>query len=369
LSPSRGSKPHILSKLRRRNVSNSIPSGKVQTVLGPIAPEEVGPTSIHDHLLLDFTFAFKPPDEATEYFKAFEPVTMKNLGWVCYDPFRNLDNLLTIDEDSAIAEVSLFKRAGGMTITDTTSVGIRRDPLALARISRATGLNVVMGSGYYIDRLHPEGMDGKSEEEIVDEIVGDFSSGVGSTGVRSGIIGELGCSWPMTANERKVLRAGARAQEKTGASIAVHPGRDKTGPFEALGILEEAGADLSRVVIAHMDRTIHDMDTVLRLARRGCYLEWDFFGWEISQFSMSDMDMLNDAQRLGFVRALAAEGYIERVLMAQDMFGKHRRVEYGGHGFAHILENIVPRMPDYGLSQEDVETILVRNPTRILTLL
>jgi phosphotriesterase-related protein len=294
---------------------------------------------------------------------------MENLGWVCYDPFRSLDNLLTIDEDVAIAEVSLFKRAGGMTITDTTSIGIRRDPLALARISRATGLNVVMGSGYYIGLLHPEGMDRKSEDEIAAEIVGDFTSGVGNTGVRSGIIGELGCSWPMTANESKVLRAGARAQKETGASITVHPGRHKTAPFEALDILEEAGADLSRVIIAHMDRTIHDMDTVLQLARRGCYLEWDFFGWETSQFSMSDMDMLNDAQRLRFVKRLADEGYLERVLMAQDMFGKHRQVKYGGHGFAHILENIVPRMPDYGLSQEDIETLLVRNPTRILTLL
>ena len=349
-------------------MSDVIPSGKVQTVLGPIDPEDLGITDPHEHLLLDFTFAFKAPTEATERHKAFEPVSMANLGWVCYDPFRSYDNLLTLDEDVSISEASLFKRAGGGTMVDTTSIGIRRDPLALARISRATGINIVMGSGYYIDLLHPEGMDDKTEDDIAREIVDDFTSGVGSTGVQSGIIGELGCSWPMTANERKVLRAGARAQGETGASITIHPGRDSTAPFQVLDILEEAGADLSRVIIDHMDRTIHDMETVLELAKRGCYLEWDFFGWEISQFSLSDLDMLNDAQRLGYIKRLADEGYVERVLMAQDMFGKHRQVKYGGHGFAHIVENILPRMPEKGFSQDDIETITVRNPARILTL-
>ena len=127
-------------------------SGQVQTVLGPIAPEDLGPTSTHEHLFLDFTWVFKPPSEASERARAYEPVTMENLGWVRYDPFRSYDNLLRLDEDEAISEALLFQRAGGGTIVDTTSIGIRRDPLALARVSSATGVNVVMGAGYYV---HP----------------------------------------------------------------------------------------------------------------------------------------------------------------------------------------------------------------------
>lgn len=349
-------------------MANTIAKGMAQTVLGPIAPEKLGMTDPHEHLLLDFSFAFKPPPEATEYHKAFEPVTEKNLGWVVYDPFRSLDNLVTLDEEVSISEAKLFYRAGGQTMIDTTSIGIKRDPLALVRISRATGINIIMGSGYYIDLLHPEGMDEKTEEEITEEIVGDFTEGVGDTGVKSGIIGELGCSWPLTPNERKVLRAGAKAQQQLGATITIHPGRDKTAPFQVLDILEEAGADPSRVIMDHMDRTLHDFIDIMALAKRGCYLEWDFFGWENSEFSMSDMDMLNDAQRLVYIKRLVDEGYRERVLMAQDMFGKHRQVRFGGQGFKHLPENIVPRMPDYSFSRDDIETITEGNPARVLTL-
>ena len=75
-----------------------------QTVLGPVAPEALGPTSTHEHFLLDFTLVFNPPSGAGERFKAYEPVTMDNLGWVCYNPLRSYDNLVTTDEDVAVSE-------------------------------------------------------------------------------------------------------------------------------------------------------------------------------------------------------------------------------------------------------------------------
>ena len=346
---------------------NSALSGKAQTVLGSVDPADLGRTSSHEHLLLDFTLVFKEPVEASEKYKAYQPVTMENLGWVCYDPFRNLDNLLTMDEDVAVSEASLFKRAGGGTMVDTTSIGLRRDPLALARISRATGINIVMGSGYYIEMTHPENMAEKTVEEITGEIVADIASGVGDTGVKSGIIGELGCSWPLTASERKVLIAGAHAQQETGAPLTIHPGRDERAPFEILDLLAREGADLSRTIMCHTDRTIFDEKTLLELAGRGCNIEYDFFGWEVSYFSYSPYDMPNDGQRLDRIKRLVDEGYSERVVIAHDMFGKHRLTKYGGHGWAHILENIVPRMYEKGFTDDDVENILVRNPARLLT--
>ena len=159
----------------------------------------------------------------------------------------------------------------------------------------------------------------------------------------------------------------ARAQRETGASITIHPGRSEDAPFQVLDILEEVGADLSRVIMDHLDRTISRESTLLRLARRGCYLEYDFFGWEVSYFPLSETDMPNDGQRLSFIKLLVDEGYADRVVIAHDMFGKHRQVRFGGHGFAHILENIVPRLGERGLSDEEVNAILVGNPARILT--
>ena len=341
-------------------------SGMAHTVLGSVRPEELGPTTTHEHLLIDFTVMFHPPAEASERFKAFQPVTIENLGWVRYDPFRNRDNLEVLDEELAISEALLFKAQGGRTIVDATTIGIGRDPRALARIARATGLNVIMGAGYYVDEVHPDGMDRKSKDDLGRQMIKELTSGVGGTGVRAGIIGELGCSWPLTDNERKVLRAGAMAQQETGAAILIHPGRNEKAPFEVLDVLAEAGADIGRVIMGHLDRTFSDMGTLLALAERGPYLEYDLFGWEASYYPLSELDMPTDAQRIGFIKGLVDEGFAERIVLAHDVFAKHRLARYGGHGISHILENIVPRMRDKGIAEEDINSMVVANPARVL---
>ena len=341
--------------------------GLVQTVLGPVPPSELGPTMTHEHLLIDFLCMFNPLPEAMARARAYEPITLENLGWVRYNSYSNRDNLLLGDEETAIDEASLYKRAGGGTIVDATTIGIGRDPLALARIARATGLNVVMGAGYYVDAVHPEDMDTLAEPDIAAQIVADITQGVGETGVRAGIIGEIGCSWPLTANERKVLRAAASAQRETGTAILIHPGRNQAAPREILDVLAEAGADLGRTIMGHLDRTVTDFDTLMDLASSGCYLEWDLFGNESSYYPLSGISMPNDAQRIDVIAKMVAEGYGERIVIAHDVCTKHRLVRYGGHGYGHIVENIVPRMRQR-LSTQEVDAIVVQNPARILTI-
>ena len=340
--------------------------GSVQTVLGPVSPGNLGPTTTHEHLLIDFTCMFNAPEEASERFKAFAPVTMENLGWVRYNPFRNKDNLEVMDESLAVFETLQFKAQGGGTIVDATTYGIGRDPRALARISRLTGVNVVMGAGYYVDAVHPEDMDGKTEAELGDEITAQLTTGVDDTGIRAGIIGELGCSWPLTDNERKVLVGGARAQEATGAAILIHPGRDPCAPAEIIDVLAESGADPGKVIMGHLDRTLLEEDALLEFAERGTYLEYDLFGWETSYYPLGPIDMLSDAQRIGYVKLLVDAGYADRIVLAHDVFAKSRLTKYGGPGIGHILENIVPRMVEAGISEDDVHKMTVENPARIL---
>jgi phosphotriesterase-related protein len=155
---------------------------------------------------------------------AYHPVTLDILWWLRYHLFQNLDDMQLLDEQEAIDEILRFKYAGGSTIVEFSNIGLDRDPMALARISRVTGLNVIMGSGYYIAASHKPDMDAKTEEEITEEIVQDITEGVGTTKIRAGIIAEIGTSWPMTKNELKSLRAAARAQKITGAPLNVHPG-------------------------------------------------------------------------------------------------------------------------------------------------
>src|SRR5258708_33475346 len=130
-------------------------SGHAQTVLGPIAGEAMGITLPHEHLLIDFEVMFREPANGSERGLARQPVSLANLGWVRHNFSSNLDNLQLLDETVARDEALLFKHAGGQTFVDPTNRGLARDPLALARVARATRLNIIMGSGYYVDAAHP----------------------------------------------------------------------------------------------------------------------------------------------------------------------------------------------------------------------
>jgi len=156
------------------------------------------------------------------------------------------------------------------------------------------------------------------------------------------------------------------AQQETGAAILIHPGRNERAPFEVLDVLAEAGADIGRVIMGHIDRTLLNEDTLLEFAARGSYLEYDLFGWEVSYYPLGEIDIPSDAQRIAYIKRLVDEGYADRVVLAHDVFAKSRLSAYGGPGIAHILENIVPRMREKGISEEDIHSMLVANPARVL---
>ena len=342
--------------------------GLVQTVLGPVPPSELGPTTTHEHLYIDFTFMYRPARDFPRPELADAPLTLQNLGWVRYNYYSNRPNMQLTDVDTATNEVAMYRDAGGGAIVEATTIGIGRAPEALVRISRATGVHVVMGAGFYVDAAHPEDMAQRSVEDLAREISADITEGVAGSGIKAGIIGEMGCTWPLTANERKTLSAAALAQRETGAAILIHPGRHPDAPAEILAVLANAGADISRVIMGHLDRTVFEFDAVRRIAASGCYLEWDLFGNEGSHYPAADTDMPSDAQRLDFVRHITDAGYGDRVVLGQDIFTKHRLTAYGGHGYGHILRNLVPRMLRRGFTDSEVRAMTVDNPARILAL-
>ena len=342
-------------------------AGKVQTVLGAIAPDQLGITLTHEHLLIDLSVAYRPPESATAKDFYYKPVSPEMMGRIRYYGAPNADDARLYDIDTAIEEVMLYKQYGGGSLVDATSIGIARDPVGLARISRATGVNIVMGASYYVAASHPPEMDSLGEDELVQRIVRDVTEGVDGTPIRSGIIGEIGCSWPLAENERKVLRASARAQGLTGASLLIHPGRDETSPLEIIEVLTEAGADLSRTIMGHLDRTVFLHDTLKKIAEAGCYMEWDLFGREGSYYSLNPrIDMPSDARRMDDIAWVASEGYGHKILVAHDICAKHRLEKYGGHGYYYILGHIVPRMRTRGFSEDGIDNILLKNPREAL---
>ena len=339
--------------------------GMVQTVLGPVQPSELGATTTHEHLYIDFSFMYRTPqDSAVDLSDA--PITMENLGWVRHNHYSNHANLRLMDVDTAVSEAALYKAVGGGAIVDATTIGIGRDARALERISQESGVHVIMGAGFYVDAVHPHNMHLRDVDVIAQRIVDDISNGVDGSNIKAGIIGEVGCTWPLTDNERKSLLAAAVAQQETGAAILIHPGRHPDAPAEILEILAESGADIPRVIMGHLDRTVFDMETLRGIAASGCYLEWDLFGNESSYYPLAELDMPSDAQRLDFIKRIVDEGYGDKVVIGQDICTNHRLARYGGHGYGHILENIVPRMRRKGFSNDAIEAITVGNPARIL---
>jgi phosphotriesterase-related protein len=347
--------------------------GKVQTVLGIIDPEQLGITLPHEHFLVGMPIWFEEPTTCSERALAHQPVSLSNLGWVRYHYWESLDNVVMMDEEVAISEGLRFKRAGGSTVVDVTSIGLGRDPLALARISRATDLNIIMGSGYYVEEAQPYGVK-LTEEALADEIVHDITVGIGITDIRAGIIGEIGNSWPTRDRDKTALRAVAHAQKQTGAPINIHPGRSPDSPFEIIEVLDNAGADISRVAMSHMERTISDHNTRVRLAKTGCYIEYDMFSWEgwfparmvLSETNPIKTDLPNDAERINQIMVLISEGFLNQILISHDLCMKHNLWHYGGPGYSHILDNVVPLMRKKGMPVEHIRTILVENPKRLL---
>jgi phosphotriesterase-related protein len=341
---------------------------KVLTVQGPIESAKVGVALTHEHLLIDFTTVLTQPSAASELGLMDQPVSMENLWWVRYNWTSNRDNLKLLDESTAIAEAQDYFRAGGTTLVDVTSVGIGRDPQALLRISRATGLNIIMGSGYYIDQTHSDWLRKASVDEVARSIIKDIDDGVGSTGIRSGIIGEIGCSWPWTNNEKKVLEAAVSAQRETGAPLLIHPGRNQRAPLELLNAVDKWGGDLRRTVMGHIERTIYDRGILAEVAATCAYLNFDLFGHDESHYPLAaDTYMPADHERIKQIEYLVGEGRSSQALLAHDVCSKHRLKRYGGHGYDHIPARIVPRMRARGMHEEDIRMVLVDNPTRMLT--
>jgi phosphotriesterase-related protein len=308
---------------------------------------------------------FKEPANGSERGLARQPVSLANLGWVRHNFSSSLDNLQLLDEAVARDEALLFKHAGGQTLVDPTNRGLARDPLALARIARATGLNVIMGSGYYVAAAHPPDMDTRRTDDIAREIVADLTEGVGDTGVRAGFIGEIGTTWPWTDNEKKVVRAAVAAQRETGAALMIHPGRHERLPLAIVDFIRKEGADLGRTIMCHVERTIADPAVLLELAATGVRLEYDLFGLETSYYPYNPaFDMPNDGERMRQILFLIERGHAPQILMSHDIAYKHCLTRWGGFGYHHLLVNVIPRLRAKGADDKTIQTLLIDNPRR-----
>jgi len=340
-------------------------AGKVLTVVGPVDPEVLGQTIMHEHIFIDFQnpVARANISRATDMGLHLAPVSLNVLSEVRFRRIPNRDNLYLTDFGEAIDEVMEFKRHGGQTIVDVTSIGLGRDPHALQQMSQTTGLSIVMGAGWYQKQFHPADMDSRTIEELTDVIVRDIVVGAQGTSVRSGIIGEVGINGnPLTANEMKSIRASARASRITGAAISFHVGGRGEEKFTVLEAVAAEGADLRRVIMGHSNSIADDLPFMKRLLERGVFIQFDTLGRPDGRLGGVD-----DGKVARGIVELIEAGYADRVLLSQDVCNKIQLKKYGGTGFSYVLENFLPALRDLGVEEEDIHKMMVENPVRALT--
>jgi phosphotriesterase-related protein len=343
---------------------------EAMTVLGPVDVNELGLTLPHEHIMFNSSVWVVEPADPWKIEISQRPVTMASVGELRRDPMICRDNLVLEDEDVALREIGMFKDAGGSTIVDVSSVGLRGDVERIRRLSERSGLNIIVATGCYVADSYPPHIAGQDIDQLTEWMISELTVGIDGTGIRAGIIGELGVSeGGANPQEEKVLRAAAAAQVQTGAPITIHNAipHERQG-FRVLRTLEAGGADLSRVIMGHMTQSVPDSAYHRALADTGAALEFDRFGAELYNDSWGGKNYCEqrDAEVVVEIADLIRKGYGDRILMSHDVGFKVQLSSYGGLGYAHIPRRVVRYLTNLEVSDEDIRQMTVLNPARLL---
>lgn len=300
----------------------------VMTLTGPVDSRELGFTLPHEHAycrLRQAPYRYDFPDQFA-------------------------------DDDVIADELDGFVAQGGATLVDLTVPNNGREPEKLRALSERTGLNVVMGCGWYRENYFEPTDDllRRQVGDLADELIREVEAGVGTSGLRPGVLGEIGSekTW-VTPTEERVLRAVARAHRETDLSIGALHALGPVAP-QQLDILEDAGADLTRVAVGHCDSYPH-LAYLLELLERGVFIMFDNCG----QFPA--LEAL-ESQVVDVIVRLVERGFDDRILLSQDTCKMAQFRIHGGPGFTYVGETFLPLLRDAGIGEDIIERFTTRNP-------
>lgn len=350
---------------------------QVMTVTGPISPDELGTTAVHIHLLHELRLGLSEQGQLRDFSAATDralvnkPITMDMLGIIRRNNSANMENRILGDVNEAIDELRYFTMAGGRSLVECSIIGMGRDPVGMRKIARATGINVISCSGWYLNSTHPPYVKDASIDELRAMLVREMTVGIGNTGIKTGAL-KAACSGrtlaiPFSGDEEKVLRATARAQAETGASMNIHPSHHcgHARHWQTyLDVLKQEGANLEKVYLDHMEWWAGDLGYQKSLLDQGANVAYDQFGHEY--YMSPGMSYASDRERTAGVVALLKAGYVKQVLLSNETSYKTGLRKYGGLGYGHMLENSVLDLKFYGVTDDQINTMLVENPKRII---
>lgn len=337
----------------------------ITTVRGDITSDGLKNVLPHEHLFSDLRPLVAPIDDEDFY----KPLSLSNFGKVTRNPYAILDNALIGDVDVVTNEVNAYKKSGGNLIADVTTLDFGREPRLLLEVSQRTDVHIVAGCGFYVDGSVSEQNKALSKDEIKDLIINDLTVGINGTDIRAGVIGEIGTGMQMSDFEKKSLMAASEAQAETGYGMHIHACLWNREGLNALKFAVECGADAQKICVDHAD-VLLDEDYILGVLDMGAYIEFDDFGKEF-YVDRKNRNLLlgsfaTDKERCAFIKKLIERGYTKQILVTNDICLKSMTHTYGGWGYDHVVTNIIPMMEDFGISANDIDTIMTQNPIRFL---
>ena len=333
----------------------------IMTVTGPVDSRSCSMVLSHEHLFIDLSNQAAPGAPPRRIIPGDRPLLMR-------DPYCLKNNLKLDQYDSARQSCIELKQAGCDVVVDCTLKEIGRDSVLLRKLARETGMNLVMGCGWYTADTHPAETGSLTAERLAERLVAEIRNGVEDTGVRPGIIGEIGTGRVLAERERKALIAAALAQKETGLSIQVHVYPWSTNGLEICDLLFRYGVPCGRIVICHSDVT-PDWVYIRALLEKGVYVQLDNFGKEFTPGpgGFAAGRFITDQERADLALRIIREGFAAQLLLTNDICLKCMLPEYGGSGYTHIFRDIIPLLCEGGIPEDFLrQKIMHENPLAML---
>ncbi|MCD4672501.1 MAG: hypothetical protein K8R77_07555, partial [Anaerolineaceae bacterium] len=273
------------------------------------------------------------------------------------EPYASQDHDLRLDSvEAAIHELKYFKRAGGNALVEMTTTEMERDPEKLKTISRIAGVHVIAATGYNKGKFSEAFVKDKSVEQLAREEIQDLMVGMDGTDIRAGLIKASSGLNAISAAEQKLFEAAIIAHRETGAPVSTHTEKGSMA-LEQIAILKDGGVDPQHILIGHSDLNM-DWEYFLAVAETGVMIGFDQIGKE---------KYASDAVRIDFIKRLIAAGYGKQIMLSMDLARRSNWPSFGfgyGPGLTYILWRFVPWMLQSGVSESEVEDMLVNNPAK-----
>ncbi len=245
---------------------------------------------------------------------------------------------------------------GVRNIVDLTNQSMGRAPEYVRRLTEATGINIIMSTGYYIeDFIDPDILD-KTPEAIAEEAIRDLTVGINGSSMKAEIIGEIAWSYPGPCEkELRSWEGMCIAAHRTGAVVSTHPSHGELQIPQAEFLISH-GIAPEKIVIGHIEFYMSD-DSLKKLLNMGIYIGLDMIGKKSGW---------GDEYRADTVRKIKDWGLLDKVLLSMDICRREDLRSAGGYGYSYLFESFIPMLEKRGITAEDIELMLKKNPMNVL---